>query len=69
MYIVNPEKLDVTKLYKCNTFIRDWLIYYQHLSLFGMSQDGHYYFARSDKLTKALSEMPWYLKIVDNLNK
>ncbi len=70
MYVLNVMKhFDPEKVYKCNHFIKDWLIYAKYLSLLGQSEEGYWLFARTNQLKKALDEMPFYLKMVDTLNK
>lgn len=68
MYVVNPDSVDVTKLKKVNTIIRNWLIYQKHFSVFGRSQDGCWYFVKTEALVKELDNMPFYLKLIDNFN-
>jgi hypothetical protein len=65
MYVVNPEKTDVTRLYKCQKLISDWLIYTEHISPFGRSQDGQFYFAKTEKLKEALERLPLHLRVVE----
>lgn len=63
MYVVNPEKIDISKLYLCSGVEAEWLIYEQHLPVFGKTKDGRFYFAKTDKLNMALEEMPFWLKV------
>jgi len=69
MYVLNVMKhFDPEKVYKCNHFIKGYLVYTKHLSVLGQSEEGHWLFARTDVLKEALETMPLYLKMVDNLN-
>ena len=64
MYVVNPEAVDVTKLYKCNGIVAQFLIYKQHLPLFGKDKtERFWYFAKTDKLKQALTNVPFYMKL------
>lgn len=70
MYVVNPEEIDVSKLYLCNGVIANWLIYEKHFSPFGQNENKTgWYFAKTEKLDEALKELPMYyrvMKIFDN---
>ena len=63
MYVVNPEVIDESKLYHCNGIIANFLIYEQHMPLFGRCPKGGYYFARNEKLEKVLKNLPMWMKI------
>ena len=66
MYVINPEKIDASKLYKCNRPVANWLIYEKHLPLFSR-KDGFFYFARTDELSKAIKEMPPHIILLSIL--
>jgi hypothetical protein len=69
MYVLNVMKhFDPEKVYKCNHFIKTHLIYSCHLSVLGQAEDGNWLFSRTEKLKEALDKMPFYLKMIDNLN-
>lgn len=63
MYVTNPENYDKTKLYECNGVVAEYLIA-NHISLFSRSvEQGIWYFAKTEKLQKALDEMPFWFNI------
>ena len=63
MYVVNANELDVSKLYHCNGLIANHLIYTSHISVFGRCDKGGYYFSKTEKLEKALKNLPMWMKI------
>jgi len=65
LYIVNPEVIDPKKLYRCTTFIKDWLIYTKHLPPFGQNKKREWYFARTDKFKEAIKDLPIYLRFFE----
>ena len=64
MYVVNPEVIGLDKLYECKEIIANWLIYKQHVPLFGTGKNGEWYFAKTENLEKCLKELPLHLKFM-----
>ena len=62
MYIVNPEKLDKDTVYICKKAEASWLVLTKRLPLLARKGDD-WYFAKSERLTEALKEVPLHIKI------
>jgi hypothetical protein len=63
MFIKNIDKMDQDKLFRCNSFIANWLIYKKHISLMGRNDDV-WYFAKTKELEEALKDKNIILSIV-----
>jgi hypothetical protein len=64
--ITNPSTIE--NKYKCNKYIKNWLIYNCHLPLLSFDKK-YFYFANTDKLKKCLKEIPLGLKLLSKFSK
>lgn len=64
MYILNLDSLSLSedKIYKCNEFIANRLIYDCGIPLLGQTKDGEFCFARTEEFEKRISEVPFYYR-------
>jgi hypothetical protein len=60
MYIVNPQVLDQSKLFKCNKIIADWLVDNYKLPILSI-KGRDFYFSITSELTSSLAKLPFWL--------
>lgn len=54
--ITNPEIIE--EKYRCNKYVKSWLISHCRIPLMSFDRRGNYYFAKTKKLKECLKKMP-----------
>jgi len=65
--ITNPDIIK-SDMYKCNKYVKGWLIFYCRLPLLSFDRK-YFYFAKTDKLKECLKKMPLDIKILSKFSR
>jgi hypothetical protein len=63
--ITNPEIIQ--EKYKCNKYVKSWLIRHCQIPLMSFDRYGNFYFAKTDKLKECIKHMPLDVRILSIL--